>query len=130
MVILWAVLALVGAIVVQNLGWLLLPLLLAVIARNVSPDDFLYGRSLPHSVGNFFIGNAVGFWSMYVVAWIIRTNASDSSWPIYAIFLFLLIGAFQNLRLRITPYSWLAAVGQIAGLVMGLAGAVFDLLHF
>lgn len=130
MVILWAILALIGAIVVQNLGWLLLPLLLAVIGRNVSPDDFLYGRSLPHSIGNFLVGNAVGFWSMYVATWIIRANASDSSWPIYAIFFYLLIGGFQNLRLRITPYSWLAAIGNIAGLICGLATSVFDLIHF
>jgi hypothetical protein len=130
MVILWAALALIGAIVVQNLGWLLLPLLLAVIARNVSPEDYIHGRSLPHSAGNFIVGNAVGFWSMYVATWITRTNTSDSSWPIYAIFLYLLIGGLQSLRLRITPYSWLAAVGQIVGIILGLAGSVFDLIHF
>ncbi len=125
MIILWTVAAAIGGLLVQNLGWFASPLLLMITAQHVSVSTFTQGRSIPHKVVNVIVGYAVGFWTIYVAAWIIHTNSPGSSWPIYLLFPWFLLAAFQNLRMRVTPYSWLAATSQIIGLVCGFIDAMF-----
>jgi hypothetical protein len=120
MVLLWVVVGLVSAIFVTNISWFATPIILAIVGRNVEIEDFISGNSVPHSATNFLVGIAAGAMSLYAAMSLLDWAQVESSWPLWVISIFMLISALQNLRIKVTPYSHLAAKGQLVGLVMGM----------
>lgn len=120
MTIVWLLIGSIIALLVNNVIWLLVPVLLSFVASKVNPISFASGISIPHIAVNFFVGNAAGFFSLFAANCLFAWAEEQSKWPMIVIFVFLMflsLLTYSHKPTAQTPYWRIAIAGETVGLL-------------